>query len=119
MASHAIAAALAALVTASVAPPEPTVLPVDGETVVAGIPTGCTGIGETKNDPKWAAYPVRIELPNAAREYLRDGEATIFDAPACVLLGLRCASPWIPSKLPIDPYRAEALSHTSLTKARA
>jgi hypothetical protein len=119
MASHAIAAALAVLLTSAAAPPEATVLPVDGETVIAGIAAGCTGIGETKNDPKWATYPVRIEFANAAREYLSGGEITIFDARAHPLLSLRCDAPWILLKLPSGAYRVEGRVPDSPAKPRS
>jgi hypothetical protein len=110
MATFALVAASAVLLAAAepaAAPPAPTMLAVDAETTVGGVAVGCTGIGQTKSDPKWAAYPVRIEFSNAAREYLQGGEIVIYDAASAPLLSVRCDAPWILLKLPAGSYRVE------------
>jgi hypothetical protein len=113
MASLALAAAAAVAIALT-----PTVVPVDGETVVEGVPVACTGIGQTKADPKWGAYPVRIEFSNAAREYLRGGEVTVFDAKGAPILAVSCDAPWILLKLPKGAYSLEGRPLDSPAKPR-
>ena len=48
-------------------------LPADQPVVVNGLDLVCTGVGEdARNDPRWTAYPVRIEFANADAQYLSD-----------------------------------------------
>jgi hypothetical protein len=98
---------LAAVLLSQTPLPPPTLLPVDAETMVAGVAAGCTGVGQTKDDPRWLAYPVRIEFANAAREYLQAGVVTIYDAKGASVLSVRCEAPWILLKLPAGSYRVE------------
>jgi len=70
-------------------------LPVDQAAEVAGIPVACTGMGETRQDPKWAAYPVRVEFSNARAEYLTDAQIVLTDAKGKPLLKVSCTAPWI------------------------
>jgi hypothetical protein len=120
MTSYALAAVLTAvLASAAAPPPAPTVVAVDSETVVDGVPVGCTGIGQTKNDPKWLAYPVRIEFSNAAGEYLRGGEVTIYDGKSRAVLAVSCDSPWTLLKLPKGTYRVEGHPLDSPAKPRS
>jgi len=40
-------------------------------TTIGGVDTVCTGIGEeAQKDPRWLAYPVRIEFSNGGAQYL-------------------------------------------------
>jgi len=97
-----IAAALAAAVPALAAPIGPAafdvpvhVLPTDQDSEVSGVPVACTGIGGTREDPRWAAYPVRVEFSNARAEYLTDAEIVLVNANGKALLKVRCAAPWV------------------------
>ena len=109
-----------AAAAAAVAVLTPTVLAVDSENVVEDVPVACTGIGQVKNDPRWAAYPVRIEFANPAAEYLAAGEVTVFDArTAKPLVAVRCPAPWILLKLPKGGYRVEGRVPESPAKPRS
>jgi hypothetical protein len=68
---------------------------VDQGTNVAGIPVACTGMGETRQDPKWADYPVRVEFSNARAEYLTDAQIVLTTATGKPLLKVSCAAPWV------------------------
>jgi hypothetical protein len=96
-----------AALTAAPALAQPTTLPIDKEAVVAGIGVGCTGIGQTRLEGRWQAYPVRVEFSNALSEYLTDGELTVSRVKGGVILSVKCAGPWILLKLPAGNYRVE------------
>jgi len=114
-------AALAALAAATPAPAQPSVpetiapgTPVtmgwDSEMTIAGVGLACTGIGGTKDDPKWLAYPLRIEFANRAREYLIDATVTLTDNKGAKLFTVTCPGAWLLLKLPSPaPYRVDAL----------
>jgi hypothetical protein len=84
-------------------------VPLDGEMVLGGVGVACTGIGGTKDDPKWLAYPVRLEFSNAQREYLIGATVTIADAKGADILTATCGGPWLLLKLPdAAAYRVTA-----------
>jgi hypothetical protein len=89
------APALAASAVAPTSDLSVQALPVDQGAEVAGIPVACTGMGETRLDPKWAAYPVRVEFSNGRAEYLTDAQIVLTDAKGRPLLKVSCAAPWI------------------------
>jgi len=87
---------------------QPVRVPLDQETTVGDIPVACTGIGQTKNDPKWLAYPVRVEFADAEHAYLADETISLADAHGHQLLDVACEGPWILLKLPPRvAYRVE------------
>jgi hypothetical protein len=87
----------AALLAAGAADAQTTRLPLDQETVVDGVKVGCTGIGQSKDDPKWQAYNVRVEFADTARGYLADETLTLYGAHE---LTVKCEGPWILLQLP-------------------
>lgn len=104
----ALAAGLAAfLACADVAQADPQALTVDAEAMVAGVPVACTGIGQTRLDPKWQAYGVRVEFSNPRAEYLGDGAITVRDHKGAEVLSIACDAPWILMKLPPGRYTVE------------
>jgi hypothetical protein len=112
-------AAAVVLAIATTASAQPVRVRLDQEMVVGGVPVGCTGIGQTKNDPKWLAYPVRLEFANAARDYLADEAVTVSDASGGALLQVSCEGPWLLLKLPPGrPFRVEARLNDQVTAPR-
>ena len=87
----------AALLAAGAADAQTTRVPLDQETVVDGVKVGCTGIGQSKDDPKWQAYNVRVEFADTARGYLADETLTLYGAHE---LTVKCEGPWILLQLP-------------------
>lgn len=65
MPDHQTIAALAAAAALAGGALQPLALPVDQETSIGGVPVACTGLGQTKLDPRWARYPVRVEFSDA------------------------------------------------------
>ena len=103
------AAALGAvcLLAVSAAAAQPAALALDTETTIGGVDVACTGMGQTRLDPRWNAYPVRVEFSNARSEYLTDGEIALSDARGRPILAVRCEGPWILLKLRPGAYRVE------------
>ena len=71
------------------------VLPADTPTEVNGVETACTGIGQTRNDPRWADYAVRVEVSDHESAYLADAEITVFTTGGRPIVRVSCDSPWV------------------------
>lgn len=112
-------AALAALVLATGSRAAPMSLPLDTETSADGVPVACTGIGQTRLDPKWQAWPVRVELANARSEYLVDGAIVVRDRHGHQVLAVTCDAPWILMRLPPGAYTVEGRLLDSAARPRS
>jgi hypothetical protein len=102
-------AALAVAMTAGAAqaaPDRSVSLPVDRPTTVGGVEVACTGIGQTKTDPKWLSFPVRVEFSDHDNAYLGNGEITVLSNHQPVL-SVRCDAPWILLKLAPGAYTVQ------------
>jgi hypothetical protein len=81
----------------------------DEETTIGGVDVACTGVGQTKNLPKWSAYPVRVEFANAQHDYVAGETLTLSDRHGKELLQIVCDGPWVLLKLPPGKaYRVDA-----------
>jgi hypothetical protein len=98
--SVAAIAAGSMLAIAISAPAQPVHIPLDHETTIAGIGVACTGIGQTKDDPKWQAYPVLVEYAGPGGELLANATLMLSDAKGAAVLSAWCEGPWILLKLP-------------------
>jgi hypothetical protein len=97
--SLAAAAVLAFAAAPLLASADPVRVPLDQETTVGGIGVGCTGIGQTKNDPKWKAYSVKLEFADAQKALLANETVSLSDGKTQVL-DVACEGPWLLLKLP-------------------
>lgn len=70
-------------------------LPSDTPTEVNGVEAACTGIGQTRNDPRWADYAVRVEVSDHESAYLADAVIGVFTARGRPVLQVSCDSPWL------------------------
>ena len=108
MNSYAFAACVgiaAVLASATARAGEVSALTADQPATLNGIEAACTGVGdEAQADPRWPAFPVRIEFADAQAEYLSDVTVTIADAKGETLLETRCDSPWFLAKLAPGKY---------------
>lgn len=108
--SRGLAATAIAIALATAAQAQPVKLKLDQETSVGGVDVACTGVGQTKDDPKWLAYPVRVEFAGAGGEYLADEVLRVVDRRDQMLLEVGCEGPWILLKLkPGGRYRLSAI----------
>ncbi len=88
-------AACALLASPCMAQDTPTPIGLDKETTIGGVDVACSGIGQEKADPKWLAYPTRVEFSNPKQEYLSDGAVTVINAKGQRLASVSCEGPWI------------------------
>ncbi|MEI9963774.1 MAG: hypothetical protein WDM92_02845 [Caulobacteraceae bacterium] len=75
---------------------------------INGVEAACTGVGQTREDPRWAAYPVRIEFSNARNEYLMGAVVSVTGKAGKPVLTALCDGPWLLLKLPKGRYSAFA-----------
>jgi hypothetical protein len=92
---------------------------VDREVAIGDVEVACTGIGDTRADPKWAAYPIRVEFSNARNEYMVDALVALLDAKGEAVLVVRCDSPWLLLKPPPGTYSVYAELMDSAARMRS
>ena len=97
---------------------EPVQIALDTTQVVNGVEIGCTGIGQTKLDPRWKAFPVRVEFSNAKAEYLANSALTLFDQAGHAVASVSCDGPWILMKLNKGTWRVEGWAPGSSAASR-
>jgi hypothetical protein len=84
-------------------------IPMDTPVTVNGITTVCTGIGEdAQQDPRWKAYPIRVEFSNGGAQYLAGATVTLKDAKGKVLSVVDCDGAWVLFQLVPGDYSASA-----------
>ena len=116
----AVMAALAMAPAAALAQePLVTMVPLDAETTINGVGVACTGIGQTREDPRWAAYPVRIEVSDAQNAYLAGAVVQVRTGAGKPLLAAECDGPWLLVKLAKGRYLAEARVEGSPARPRS
>lgn len=81
-----------------------------------GLETVCTGVGETKDDPKWLSYPVRIEFSNGGAQYL-SGATVRISHGAETVGSLDCAGAWVLLRGAPGEYRVDVTIDNSSAKA--
>ncbi|HEY2033390.1 MAG TPA: hypothetical protein VGH02_06845 [Rhizomicrobium sp.] len=70
-------------------------LPMDQPITVNGIETACTGIGDqAKTDPRWPAYPIRVEFSNGGAQYLSGAHVTLSQGGK-TLTSFDCSGAWV------------------------
>jgi hypothetical protein len=117
-----LAAALSILALASAqaqditkAPP----LPFDSPVSMRAMEAVCTGIGAaSRTDPRWPAYPLRIELVGRAGEYLGQAEVTLSQNDEAII-GVQCGGPWLLIRMPPGTYDVTAVVQNVSKTARA
>jgi hypothetical protein len=90
-----ILAATALIAGPSCGQDAPTPIGLDKEITIGGVDVACSGIGQEKADPRWTAYPARVEFSNPKQEYLSDGAVTVANAKGERLASVSCEGPWI------------------------
>jgi hypothetical protein len=83
-------------------------LPFDSPVSMRAMEAVCTGIGaDARNDPRWATYPLRIELVGRAGQYLGQAEVTLAQNDEAII-GVQCGGPWLLVRLPPGMYDVTA-----------
>ena len=84
-------------------------VPLDTPTTIGGVDTVCTGIGdEAQKDPRWLAYPVRIEFSNGGAQYLSGAHVELTTASGHPILALDCQGSWVLFQLKSGTYKVTA-----------
>jgi hypothetical protein len=107
LAIFAVATAAVAAVTLARAQTDPVRIALDSEQVVGNVAVGCTGVGQSKDDPRWKAYPIRVEASNPAGDLLANVAITLSGKGGAALASVRCAGPWVLLKPPPGDYHLE------------
>jgi len=79
----------------------------DTPTTMNGVESVCTGVGSAKDDPRWAAYPVKIVLATSGGADLANAHITL-NKGRQVLVQTECDAPWVLFKAPSGSYTATA-----------
>jgi len=88
---------------------EPQRVRLDTEATIGGVDVACTGIGQTKDQPRWKAYPVRIEFADSKRNYLAGEVLSLTDPAGAPVLEVVCEGPWVLLRTPAGKaYHVEA-----------
>ena len=95
------------LVSAVFTPALADPLPMDRPVQMNGLETVCTGIGESKDDPRWKDYPIRIEFSNGGAQYL-SGAAVKISHGANPVVSFDCPGAWVLLKGAPGDYRVDA-----------
>ena len=79
----------------------------DTPTNINGVEVVCTGVGSSKDDPRWAAYPVKIVLATTGGANLANAHVSL-SKNGKEVAGLACDAPWILFKPLAGTYTATA-----------
>jgi len=82
----------------------PVKLRLDEDKQLGAVTIACTGIGQSKHDPRWKAFPLRVEFANDQREILIGAVVTISDAAGTQLVSAECGGAWVMAKLDAGTY---------------
>ena len=83
-------------------------LALDNPVMVSGIETVCTGIAQTRDDPRWTAYPVRIELSNTEAQLVADAHVVLAKPNGAKLAEFDCPASLVLFKLSPGRYKVTA-----------
>jgi len=97
----------AALALAAAVAATPALAVQDTPTTINGVETVCTGVGSAKDDPRWAAYPVKIVIANTSGQNLAAMQIALMSGGKPVVQ-TTCDAPWILFRLPAGHYTASA-----------
>jgi hypothetical protein len=80
----------------------------DTPTTTGGVDTVCTGVGEEAQDPRWLAYPVRIEFSNGGAQYLSGAHVELTSTRGKPIASVDCDAPWVLFRLDPGTYKVTA-----------
>ena len=94
-------------------------LPFDTPTMIDGIETVCTGIGQdSRADPRWNAYPLKVVLAGEGGQYLGEAQVNVA-AEGETMMDVRCGGPWVLFKLEPGRYAITAKINGNVAKSIA
>ena len=93
-------------------------LPMDVPATLGSIETVCTGIGDAKDDPRWKAYPIRVEFSDAEAHYVAGAHVTLSGADGANMAELDCSGSWVLLRMPRGLYTVAARIGTQNATAK-
>ena len=98
---------LAGIAASGVAYAQSNSLPDGQPTDINGVQSVCTGVtSETRMDPQWRQYSLRLEFAGQAGQYL--GDETVNISGHGQNLSIHCGGPWVLMMLPSGTYHVSA-----------
>jgi hypothetical protein len=86
-------------------------LPRNSVVDVRGVQAVCTGLDPaSRDDPRWEAYPLKLEFHDAAGRLVPFAEVAISDIKGQNIVSVRCPAPWLLLGLPAGDYKASVAS---------
>ena len=91
--------------------------PQDQELNYQGLKYACTGVAESKEDPRWTQYPAKLMFTTGGRAYVSFVQVKIEDAQGKVVLEVECDSPWLVAELKPGSYTVKATAERKYPKS--
>lgn len=86
---------------------------------LGGLEAVCTGIGsEARQDPRWQAYPLKVEVAGKGGQYLGDVTLSLQQGGK-ELVAVQCEGPWILLRISPGRYQIEAQTEGKVAKSAA
>jgi hypothetical protein len=95
----------------SLAAPLPAIAQGAGDPILDanGIKYACAGVGKaSRGDPRWPAFPVRLEFAAANGDFLGDPAVTVTDQSGKQVFQAQCNGPWVLIELAPGSYKVHA-----------
>ncbi|HKY61781.1 MAG TPA: hypothetical protein VJR29_00020 [bacterium] len=92
-------------------------VPQDQELNYQGLKYACTGVGESKEDPRWANYSAKLMFTTGGRAYVSFIQVKIENAQGKLVLEADCDAPWVLAQLPEGSYTIKATADRKYPKS--
>lgn len=97
----------------------PVALAFDTPTMVDGVETVCTGIGQdARANPRWNSYPLKVVLAGEGGQFLGAADVNVA-AEGETRMDVRCGGPWVLFKLEPGRYTITARINGNTAKSIA
>jgi hypothetical protein len=110
--------AAAAFFACALAPACAGPLPMDVPVTLGNVEAVCTGIGDARDDPRWKAYPIRVEFSDGQAHYVAGAHVALSGADGALLAELDCSGSWVLLRMPRGLYTVAARVGTATATAK-
>ena len=95
------------------------ILPFDMPTMISDVETVCTGVdSDSRADPRWNAYPLRLEITGKGGQYLGDVQITV-EKDRKSVVQVTCGGPWLLLRVPPGRYQISATTENKTVNSIA